>query len=143
MRSLDKIILHCSATREGQDISADTIRKWHVEGNGWKDIGYHWVIRLDGTLEKGRPMGVSGAHTKGHNKNSVGICYIGGVEADGKTPKDTMTDAQQRTFIRLVEEIRFLHGHIPLYGHNEFSSKACPSFKVQEKFPDLCCRDLE
>ena len=73
MRDLNRIILHCSATKEGQDFSASTIRGWHVNGRGWSDIGYHWIIRLDGTIEVGRPLEKSGAHTKGHNKDSVGV----------------------------------------------------------------------
>ncbi len=84
-RKIDEIVLHCSATREGQDISVETIRSWHVDGNGWSDIGYHAVIMLDGTLELGRPLERSGAHVKGHNRNTIGVCYIGGVEAHGQT----------------------------------------------------------
>ena len=78
MRKIRKIIIHCSATKEGQDIDAKEIKKWHVEGNGWSDIGYHYVIKLDGTVEEGRPIERSGAHTLNHNHDSIGVCYIGG-----------------------------------------------------------------
>ena len=78
MRKIRKIIIHCSATKEGHDIDAAEIKKWHVEGNGWSDIGYHYVIKLDGTVEEGRPLERSGAHTLNHNFDSIGICYIGG-----------------------------------------------------------------
>ena len=98
MRDLNRIILHCSATREGKDFSVDTIRGWHVNGNGWSDIGYHWVIRIDGSIEVGRPLEKSGAHTKGHNKDSVGVCYIGGCDGGGK-PKDTMNPEQEKAWL--------------------------------------------
>ena len=137
MRDLNKIILHCSATREGKDFSADTIRGWHVNGRGWSDIGYHWVIRLDGSIEVGRPLEKSGAHTKGHNKDSVGVCYIGGCDADGK-PKDTMNPEQEKAWRMIVLSLRTLYGnHITIHGHNEFANKACPSFTVKEKFADM------
>ena len=137
MRDLNRIILHCSTTREGKDFSVDTIRDWHVNGRNWSDIGYHWVIRLDGSIEVGRPLEKSGAHTKGHNKDSVGVCYIGGCDADGK-PKDTMSSEQEKAWRMIVLSLRTLYGnHITIHGHNEFANKACPSFTVKEKFADM------
>ena len=136
MRDLKRIILHCAATREGQDFSVDTIREWHVNGRGWSDIGYHWVIRLDGSIEVGRPLEKSGAHTKGHNKDSVGVCYIGGCDADGK-PKDTMNPEQEKAWRMIVLSLRTLYGDLTIHGHNEFANKACPSFIVKEKFADM------
>lgn len=137
MRDVNEIILHCSATREGQHISVDTIRRWHVDGRGWSDIGYHFCIYLDGTVAAGRPVARSGAHTKGRNKTTIGVCYIGGVETDGKTPKDTMTDAQEAAFRNLVTTLRHCYGDLSLHGHNEYAAKACPSFDVQVKFKDI------
>ena len=137
MRDISRIMLHCSATVEGKDYSVDTIRKWHVDGRGWSDIGYHYVIQLDGTISQGRPITRAGAHTKGHNKDSIGICYIGGIDAD-KKPKDTMTPEQNSAFRMLVRSIRILFGEdITIHGHNEFANKACPSFIVKEKFFDM------
>ena len=136
MRDLNRIILHCAATREGKDFSVDTIREWHVNGRGWSDIGYHWVIRLDGSIEVGRPLEKSGAHTKGHNKDSVGVCYIGGCDADGK-PKDTMNPEQEKAWRMIVLSLRTLYGALTIHGHNEFANKACPSFIVKEKFADM------
>jgi N-acetylmuramoyl-L-alanine amidase len=136
MRDLNRIILHCAATREGKDFSVDTIREWHVNGRGWSDIGYHWVIRLDGSIEVGRPLEKSGAHTKGHNKDSVGVCYIGGCDADGK-PKDTMNPEQEKAWRMIVLSLRTLYGDLTIHGHNEFANKACPSFTVKEKFADM------
>lgn len=138
MREINRIILHCSATREGQDVTTETIKNWHVLDRGWSDIGYHYVIRLDGCLEAGRPIVRPGAHCKGMNEDSIGVCYIGGVELDGETPKDTMTPEQEDTFRELVQSLRVVWtNHLTLHGHNEFSDKACPSFKVNEKFADI------
>lgn len=133
MRPLDKIILHCSATREGQHITVDTIRQWHLK-RGWKDIGYHFVIYIDGSVHKGRPIEQVGAHTSGQNTGSIGICYIGGVEKDGKTPKDTLNELQETAMVNLIKALREQYGDMTLHGHNEYAAKACPSFKVYEKF---------
>ena len=136
MRDINRIVLHCSATVEGKEYSVDTIRKWHTN-KGWSDIGYHYVIQLDGTISQGRPINKQGAHVRGHNKDTIGICYIGGVDADIK-PKDTMTPEQNSAFRMLVRSIRILFGEdITIHGHNEFSAKACPSFIVKEKFFDM------
>tara|TARA_R110000823_G_scaffold293075_1_gene411885 strand:- start:470 stop:892 length:423 start_codon:yes stop_codon:yes gene_type:complete len=136
MRKIDSIILHCSATREGQDVSVETIREWHIK-RGWSDIGYHYVIYLDGSVHEGRPVERMGAHCKGKNKGTIGICYIGGVEADGKTPKDTMTEEQDTAMVNLILAIREKYrdyGKIRINGHNEFAAKACPSFSVPKKY---------
>ena len=136
MRELSRIILHCTATPEGRDVSVDDIRRWHVDGNGWSDIGYHYVILLDGTIARGRPIDIAGAHVKGHNKDSVGVVYVGGTDVDGN-PKDTMTHQQLFALYKVVTSLRNLFGPLTLHGHNEFSTKACPSFDVSEKLPYL------
>ena len=133
MRHLDKIILHCSATREGQHITVDTMREWHLK-RGWSDIGYHYVIYIDGSVHEGRPIEKTGAHTKGQNTGSIGICYVGGVEQDGKTAKDTLNELQETAMVNLIKALREQYGDMTLHGHNEFAAKACPSFKVYEKF---------
>lgn len=132
MRKIDGIIIHCSATPEGRDVTVQTIRQWH-KAKGWRDIGYHFIIRLDGTVEQGRPVEQQGAHCTGHNQTTIGVCYIGGVARDGKTPKDTRTDAQKASLLELVKQLQAAH-RIPssnIYGHNQFANKACPSFDVQ------------
>lgn len=136
-RKINKIILHCSATREGQDISVDTIRKWHVDGRGWSDIGYHYIVSIDGQIEEGRPIDRSGAHTKGKNKSSIGCCYIGGVETDGRTPKDTRNAEQLIAIANLLDALMEMYPDATLHGHNEFSNKACPSFDVQKEYDFL------
>lgn len=133
MRTIDKIILHCAATKEGHDIKTETIKSWHVKGNGWSDIGYHYVIELDGTVKKGRPMHRSGAHTKGHNTGSIGVCYVGGIDI-AKKPKDTRTEAQRTAMDELINELLVEYPNATIHGHNEFSAKACPSFDVQKEY---------
>tara|TARA_Y100000401_G_scaffold38209_1_gene28794 strand:+ start:9343 stop:9786 length:444 start_codon:yes stop_codon:yes gene_type:complete len=130
----NRLILHCSATDKSKDISTETIKRWHTSSpRNWSDIGYHFVILNDGcgTVERGRPIWKSGAHTRGHNQ-SIGVCYVGGME-DGQ-PKDTMTGIQECAFFELVDKLRDIFGEVSIYGHNEFSHKACPSFDVVEKW---------
>ncbi|MDE5785552.1 MAG: N-acetylmuramoyl-L-alanine amidase [Duncaniella sp.] len=132
MRKINKIIIHCSATAEGRDYTVAQIREWHVKGNGWRDIGYHYVIYRDGSVHTGRPLEQTGAHTSGHNANSIGICYIGGYAADSKTPKDTRTEAQRIALRRLVKELQEKYPGATVHGHNEFANKACPCFDVRK-----------
>ena len=133
MRTIDKIIIHCAATKEGHDIKTETIKSWHVKGNGWSDIGYHFVIELDGSVKAGRPLHRSGAHTKGHNATSIGVCYVGGIDID-KRPKDTRTEAQRAAMDKLIDELLLDHPGATIHGHNEFAAKACPSFDVQKEY---------
>lgn len=129
-RKINEIILHCSATAEGVDITVDTIRKWHKK-KGWKDIGYHFVIYRDGTIHVGRPLYQVGAHTTGHNTNSIGICYIGGCAKDGRTPKDTRTPEQKEALYRLIDDLLTIYPTASLSGHYQWANKACPSFKIE------------
>jgi len=132
MRAIHKIIIHCTATREGDDISVDTIRRWHL-ARGWSDCGYHYVIDIKGNINAGRPIELIGAHCRGENKYSIGIAYVGGVEADGVTPKDTRTKAQKDAIIRLVKKLKGCYPDVTIHGHNEFANKACPSYNVQNE----------
>lgn len=131
MRRITEIIIHCSATSEGKDFTVEDIRRWHL-ARKFADIGYHYVIYRDGSVHKGRAENIAGAHCLGHNANSIGICYIGGVTKDGKTPKDTRTPQQKTALRQLVNQLKFYYPHATVHGHNEFSSKACPSFNVQK-----------
>ena len=136
MRLVKEIIIHCSATREEQQVSVDTIRDWHL-AKGWNDIGYHFYIDLDGTINKGRDIDKMGAHCKGHNRNSIGICYCGGVEADGKTPKDTRTQEQKDSLLNVLKTLKAMYPEAVIYSHNEFANKACPSFDATEEYENI------
>ena len=95
MRKIDSVIIHCSATKAGMDFSVADIDRWH-RAQGMNGIGYHYVVRLDGTVEKGREVEVAGAHCLGWNGRSIGICYIGGLDTNGN-PADTRTDEQKKS----------------------------------------------
>ncbi len=133
MRKITEIIIHCSATQEGKDFSAKHIRRWHVNGNGWSDIGYHYVVRLSGIIDLGRAEETIGAHSKGHNRNSIGICYVGGLDIKGN-PKDTRTEQQDVALVNLLQALKEKYPEANVIGHNEVSGKACPSFDVQESY---------
>mgnify|MGYP003135681650 FL=1 len=136
MREIEKIIFHCSATIEGQNISAATIKRWHVRDRGWSDIGYHYIIGLDGKIESGRPVNKQGAHAKGFNKTSIGVCYIGGLSKN-KRAKDTRTDAQKNAMIKLIKTLKNIYPDATLHGHREFSNKSCPCFDVQKDYAEF------
>ena len=130
MRKIKEIIIHCSATKEGQNFTVEDIRRWHKE-RGFNDCGYHLVVRLDGAIEIGRPIETVGAHCKGHNSSSIGIAYVGGLDEQGR-PKDTRTAAQKVSLSFLVGLLRKAYPESKVYGHNVFSTKACPCFDVSE-----------
>lgn len=153
---IDAIIIHCSATPEGKDVRAADIDRDHRVNRHFKMIGYNYVIDLDGTIEEGRPLTMNGAHCekpgfsgKPYNQHSIGICYIGGVAKDGKTPKDTRTDAQKLALHTLVANLVMQYPIVEIIGHRDASPdlngdgmiskwewmKACPSFDVKAEFP--------
>ena len=137
MRPINEIIVHCSATEAGKDFKAADIKRWHVQGNKWKDIGYHFVIDLDGTIEVGRPMEMKGAHTTNHNENTIGICYVGGLDLH-RRPKDTRTPAQKQALRALVVTLITQYPNAKVFGHRQFAAyKACPCFDVEKEFGDL------
>ena len=144
MRNIDSIIVHCSATKAGQDFTATDIDRWHRE-RGFNGIGYHYVIRLDGKLEKGRDVALAGAHCKGWNERSVGICYIGGLDGNGR-PADTRTNAQKRVLYQIIIDLQREYNILQVLGHRDTSPdlngdgviepyeyvKACPCFDMKE-----------
>lgn len=130
MRKITKLIIHCSATPEGRDYTVADIDRWH-RARGFKGIGYHYVIYRDGSVHPGRVVEVIGAHCTGQNANSIGICYIGGLTADGKTAKDTRTPAQKEALRNLVAELKAKYPGVTVHGHREFANKACPCFDVK------------
>ena len=132
MRHIKEIIVHCSATREDMDFHASDIDRWHKQ-RGWKGIGYHYVIDLDGTIETGRDTSQIGAHCTGHNRHSIGICYIGGLDEYGN-PADTRTPAQKAAMARLIHELRSRYPGSVVYGHRDFAAKACPCFDARAEY---------
>ena len=129
MRNINEIIIHCSATDPDDNVTVNDIRCWHKK-RGFNDIGYHFIIDLDGTIHKGRPLDVVGAHCKGHNRNSIGICYIGGIS--NGVSCDTRTHLQKLSLISLVEYLcsRYSIPFNSVKGHNEYANKDCPCFDV-------------
>lgn len=136
MRKVKEIIIHCADTPEGRDDKAADIKRWHL-ARGFNDIGYHYVVDLDGTIEPGRDIANQGAHTTGHNAESIGICYIGGADAETREPKDTRTEAQKESLRLLLKYLRAKYPEAKIYGHRDFAAKACPSFDAKEEYKDL------
>jgi|TARA_R110000787_G_scaffold168199_1_gene281078 N-acetyl-anhydromuramyl-L-alanine amidase AmpD len=127
----DYIVIHCAATKASMDIGTNEITDWHVNGNGWRDIGYHKVIRRNGVIENGRDLRDSGAHAAGYNHKSVGVCLVGGM-ADDNSAENNFTDQQWTALVALIKELKTEYPDADIIGHNEISQKECPSFNVQE-----------
>ena len=132
MRKVNRIIVHCSATNPSQDIGADIIRHWHKFDRGWSDIGYHYVIRRDGRLEHGRPIEREGAHAKGHNGDSIGICLVGGVNKEGKADAN-YTYKQYATLRHTINNLMNGHSDLEVLGHRDLPgvNRDCPCFDVR------------
>lgn len=135
-RDIKEIIVHCSATPEGADFTVSDIKNWHLQ-RGFSDIGYHYIIYRNGSIHKGRDESIAGAHCTGHNSTSIGVCYIGGCAKDGKTPKDTRTNAQKKSLISLLRELKSKYPKSKIYPHYKFANKACPSFNAEEEYKSL------
>ena len=137
MRQINYIIIHCSATKAGQDFRAKDIDRWHRE-RGWDGIGYHKVVDLDGTIEPGRSEAKPGAHCKGHNSDSIGICYIGGLDKNGK-PADTRTELQKAALAGLVAGYKRRFPNAKVVGHRDMPNvhKACPCFNAKEEYKNI------
>lgn len=135
MRNINKIIVHCSATKEGKAFTANDITRWHKD-RGFATIGYHYVVLLDGTIQQGRAEMVMGAHCKGYNANSIGICYIGGLDANGKS-KDTRTPEQKESLLILLKELKKKYPKATIHGHREFANKDCPCFDAKNEYKTL------
>lgn len=130
-REITEIIIHCSDTRVGADFRANDIDRWHKQ-KGWICIGYHYVVDLSGFIELGRDESLVGAHCTGHNRHSIGICYIGGQDLKGRHA-DTRTPEQKKALKFLLDYLKLKYPKATIHGHHEFnSSKACPCFDVSE-----------
>lgn len=143
-KRLQYLVLHCTATPEGREVSSAEIRRWHTSpvsqgGRGWKQVGYTDMIHLDGSVERlvknNEDANVDEWEitngVKGYNSISRHVVYVGGVARDGKTPKDTRTEAQRKSLEEYVKSFHRRFPHVRIVGHNELAAKACPSFQVQ------------
>lgn len=131
MRKINWLVIHTAATRPSMDIGVKEIRQWH-KAKGWSDIGYHYVIRRDGKIEKGRPESRVGAHVAGHNSDSIGICLVGGVN-ENLVPENNYTDAQWKSLENLLHKLAQKYPEANVRGHRDFPNvhKACPCFDAE------------
>lgn len=149
-KELKYLVIHCTATREGREVSAAEIRRWHTSpvsagGRGWKQVGYTDLVHLNGSVERLVANNedawvddweiTNGA--KGYNSVSRHVVYAGGLAADGKTAKDTRTTAQKAALEKYVKDFHAAHPKVKIIGHNQVAAKACPSFDVQAWLREL------
>ena len=130
-KSTDYIVIHCAATKASMDIGLTEIRKWHVQDNGWRDVGYHYIIRRNGEVELGRSIRDTGAHAAGYNHKSVSVCMVG-VMAEDNSAEANFTPQQWTALLDLVKQLKSNYPEANVIGHNEISEKECPSFDVQK-----------
>ena len=135
MKNITEIIVHCTATPGGRNVTVSDIDRWHRE-RGFRCIGYHYLVKLDGGGSAGRSENESGAHCLGHNTCSIGVVYAGGIGADGN-PADTRTDAQKRSLRQLLVTLKARYPAARIYGHCDFAAKACPCFDAKKEYSDL------
>ena len=130
-KSTEYIVIHCAATKASMDIGLTEIRKWHVQDNGWRDVGYHYIIRRNGEVELGRSIRDTGAHAAGYNHKSVSVCMVGGM-AEDNSAENNFTAQQWTALLDLVKQLKLNYPDADVIGHNEISEKECPSFDVQK-----------
>lgn len=135
-RTINEIIVHCTASPEGRNLDVAAIRRMHIKDRGWSDIGYHYVVYLDGSVHEGRPVNISGAHCTGHNTHSIGVVYVGGLAKNGQ-PKDTRTAAQKEGLLKLLKELKRMYPKATIHGHREYANKACPCFDAWKEYRGL------
>ena len=135
MRKINYIVVHCSATREGRTLTPEALEAEHRR-RGFRCIGYHYVVRLDGSIEQGRDENTVGAHCTGHNAASIGVVYVGGLDSHG-LPDDTRTPAQRQALRTLLARLRSRHPDATIRSHRDFAAKACPCFDATREYADL------
>lgn len=133
-RQIDGIVIHCTATKPDVDWTAADVRNVHKK-KGWSDIGYHYLIRLDGRIELGRDVDIIGAHVEGHNAHTIGVCYVGGLDRNGK-PYDTRTENQKASLLSLLMMLRKTYPKAVIKGHRDYPNvkKACPCFNAIQEY---------
>ena len=129
----DSIVVHCSQTPKSMDIGVDKIAEWHIQQNGWEDVGYHWIIKRDGTIESARPEDMKGAHAPAANHRSIAICLIGGSQDDGKGWENNFTNEQFESLKNKITDIQDRYEITHIIGHRDVDDrKECPAFDVGE-----------
>lgn len=136
MRKIEEIIIHCTATPAMRPVTVADVDRWHRQ-RGFASIGYHYLVGLDGTVGRGRPETEPGAHCKGHNTRSIGVCYVGGLAPDG-SPADTRTPRQREALLRLLCELLSRYPGAVIRGHRDFAAKECPCFDATGEYASLC-----
>lgn len=134
-RKIDRIIVHCTATPAGREVTVADIDRWHRQ-RGFDCIGYHYVVYLDGSVHTGRPVEMQGAHCKGYNATSIGVCYVGGLDNAGK-PCDTRTDEQRASLRELLVILCTEYKGAKVYSHRDFAAKDCPCFDATTEYKDI------
>ena len=138
-RFINKIIVHCTDSPSTLDVGVEKVREWHTlpppRGRGWSDIGYHYLVRLNGNVEVGRDVDIQGAHCFKNNGNvaSIGVVYVGG---DGG--KDTRNEKQKASLLKLLKDLKSLYPNATIYGHHDFDrSKTCPNFDAKNEYKNI------
>jgi len=134
MRRIDKIIVHCTATPQGRKVTVRDVDRWHKQ-RGWKGIGYHYLIGLNGEIWEGRKEWQVGAHVAGFNRYSIGVAYVGGL-VNGK-PADTRTPEQKKSLLKIIRELKSRYHGAKVYGHRDFANKACPCFDARTEYANI------
>ena len=138
-RRIDYLVVHCSDSPEGRNNTVDDIRRWHVKDRGWTDIGYNYVIHLDGSIHDGRDVDKIPSHCKNYNAHSIGICYVGGKTANMKENKDTRTAEQKESLLKLLCDLRQLYPKAKIVGHCNLDKKGktCPNFDALNEYKNI------
>lgn len=138
MRYINDIIVHCTDTPAAMGVTVEDIRRWHL-ARGFRDIGYHYVVYRDGSVHYGRKVTYAGAHCKGHNAHSIGVCWVGGHGEDAKQPiyEDNRTEAQKESLKKLLGDLVKMY-HCKIHGHRDYAPKACPCYDVHAEYDNIC-----
>lgn len=130
VRTINQIVVHYTATPENRHVTVQQIDQWH-RARGWKKIGYHYVIYLDGSVNEGRKESEIGAHVKNHNRNSIGVCFVGGLKEGQKGGSNTMNAAQESALIKLLKDLTKRYSGAVVLGHKDLQATQCPAFDVR------------
>lgn len=135
-RPITDLIVHYSATPVGMKVDAEKIRQWHMRDRGWNDIGYHYVVLPDGKVQLGRDIAQTGAHCNHHNFESIGICYVGGLDEEGKSA-DTRTKEQKVALRAILTVLKSIFLDAKVYGHKDHVPTLCPGFDAKKEYMDI------